>query len=124
MRLRALLFGAVLALGASCGDDDPTGRDAPTVEVAVTDESNANGGFGAFQPAEVRIRAGDRVRWTQAGSVPHTVTDGIRGAATGRFDEVVVDAGDTFEHTYDDAGTFPFHCRPHFGMDGVVVVEP
>ena len=27
-------------------------------------------------------------------------------------------------YTYDDAGTFPFHCRPHFGMDGVVVVEP
>ena len=73
---------AILALAAfvlaRC-DDGPTGRDAETVEVQATDRTNDEGGFGAFEPAEVRIRAGDTVRWVMEGVVPHTVTEGARG---------------------------------------------
>ncbi len=31
--------------------------------------------------------------------------------------------GDSFEMTFDTAGTFPYRCGPHPLMTGVVVVE-
>ncbi|MFC7230941.1 plastocyanin/azurin family copper-binding protein [Saliphagus sp. GCM10025308] len=35
------------------------------------------------------------------------------------------DEGETFEHTFDETGTFTYYCSPHvsMGMKGAVVVE-
>lgn len=124
MRSGALAAAAtVLVLAGGCGDDGPTGRDPQTVEVAVTDRTNQNGSFGAFEPAVVSVRVGDTMRWTQEGAVPHTVTEGQRGTAASAFDTLLVGTGQSFEFTFGEPGTFPYHCRPHFGMDGTVIVE-
>ena len=82
----------------------------------------------SFAPDTVTVTPGDTVTWTQSGSNPHSVT-----ADDGSFDSsencppVCMRNGDSFEHTFDEAGEFGYHCKIHGspgqGMSGTVVVE-
>jgi plastocyanin len=74
-----------------------------------------------FAPRIVRIPVGGAVEWTNDGRSPHTVT-----ADDGAFDSDVVDPGDSFAFSFDQAGAFAYHCSLHgapgVGMTGVVLV--
>jgi halocyanin-like protein len=92
---------------------DATGED----EVAVTVGAEGNGGTFAFDPAAFRVDSGTTVVWEWTG-------DG--GAEDGSFEsELQSDAGATFEHTFEESGTYEYACTPHksMGMKGAVVVE-
>ena len=133
MRWLALLL-ACMALGvvvAGCGDDDDDGGGGGGGGGAATEESSGGGGGGggggasvtmkgiAFNPAEVTIKAGDTVTWTNEDSVGHDVTgDDFKSGDAGGIGQ-----GDTFEHTFDTAGTFDYVCTVHPGMEGSVKVE-
>jgi amicyanin len=133
--LALLLACTALALvAAGCGgDDDDDGGDggAATTEQPAggggDDGGGAGGGGGAevsmegiaFQPAEVTVSAGDTVTWTNNDSVGHDVTaDSFSSGEPG-----AMASGDTFEHTFEEAGTFDYVCTVHPGMEGTVVVE-
>jgi len=91
----------------------------------------------AFTPAAVRVTAGTTVTFENTSSIGHTVTasgDGIPEAATyfasGEFDteQAAVDAypaggnleaGETYEHTFETTGTHDYYCIPH-EMNGMV----
>jgi plastocyanin len=137
MKWLALLL-ACLALGlvvAGCGDDDDDGgNDAQNTEQpaeegsggAETEEGGGGGGASEvsmdeikFDPAEVTIKAGDTVTWTNNDSVGHDVT----GDDFSSGDPGGLANGDTFEHTFDQAGTFDYVCTVHPGMEGSVTVE-
>jgi plastocyanin len=89
----------------------------------------------SFSPQQVTIHVGDTVRWTWV-SDSHTVTSGSPpGTADGKFcspnDQncsapVVSKTGFVYQHTFTQAGTFPYFCAIHFGsgMTGTVVVTP
>jgi plastocyanin len=136
-RWLALLLACVaLALvAAGCGDDDDDdggGGGAATTEQPAGggDEGGGGGGGGgggtevsmegiAFQPAEVTVGVGDTVTWTNNDSVGHDVTaDSFSSGEPG-----AMSSGDTFEHTFEEAGTFDYVCTVHPGMEGTVVVE-
>jgi plastocyanin len=98
------------------------------VEVAlVTDESSTvvevrlTSGL-QFDPSEVTIEPGMTVRWINASSMLHTITpDGHS-----EWSRVEMSTQDqTFEHTFETAGTFPYFCEPHqsAGMTGTITVE-
>jgi plastocyanin len=72
----------------------------------------------AFRDKEIRIPAATTVRWVNKDPVGHTATsdDGGWGSA-------LIGPGETWEHTFDAVGEFPYHCIPHPFMKGVVVVE-
>jgi plastocyanin len=132
MRWLALLL-ACMALGlvvAGCGDDDDDGGGGGGGGEATEQPSGDGGGGGgggadvtmegiAFNPAEVTIAAGDTVTWTNEDSAGHDVT----GDAFNSGDPGGIANGDTFEHTFDEAGTFDYVCTVHPGMEGTVVVE-
>jgi plastocyanin len=132
LRWLSLLL-ACMALGlvvAGCGDDDDDGGGGGGGGGAATEESSGGGGGGgggasvtmkgiAFNPAEVTIKAGDTVTWTNEDSVGHDVT----GDAFKSGDAGGIGQGDTFEHTFDKAGTFDYVCTVHPGMEGTVKVE-
>ena len=75
---------------------------------------------------ETDITAGDTVTWNiVAGS--HTVTECSAGFAVcppaGGFDSGILVDGDTFSHTYDVPGTYPYRCELHTSeMLGTIVV--
>ena len=72
----------------------------------------------AFQPGEVRVRAGDRVTWVNCDTDSHTST-----ADGGQWASPLLASGDGFTHIFPAAGEFPYHCEPHPFMTARVIVE-
>jgi halocyanin-like protein len=97
---------------------DETGSSEVTVEVGA----GGNGGGFAFSPAAIRVDSGTTVVWEWTGDGGnHNVS-----AEDGSFEsETVGEAGHTFEHTFEESGTYKYACTPHkaMGMKGAVVVE-
>jgi plastocyanin len=143
-RWLALLL-ACMALGlvaAGCGDDDDDGggggNGATTEQPAESGggggdddggggDSDDGGGGGAevsldgiaFNPSDVSVGVGDTVTWTNNESVEHDVTaDSFSSGDPGGMM-----SGDTFEHTFEEAGSFDYVCTVHPGMEGTVTVE-
>lgn len=69
-----------------------------------------------YSPREVRISPGDRVEWLGDFAMHPLVSD------DGLWQ--VVNSGTQFSHTFDQPGTYNYHCLLHdaFGMRGVVMV--
>ncbi len=85
---------------------------------AAADVAVTINGF-AFMPATMTVPVGTRVVWTnQQAQVPHTVTSDTAGI----FDSGILQTGMTFAFTFNQAGTFAYHCNVHPNMRGTVVV--
>jgi len=70
----------------------------------------------SFTPADIKVKVGDKVTWTNQDSVSHTVT------AAG-FDSGILNQGQSFSQTFNETGEFNYHCSPHQSMKGTVTVE-
>jgi plastocyanin len=82
----------------------------------------------AFQPNPVQVSIGATVTWINDDSQPHTVTSGVSGQLDGRFDSSpnfnpLLASGQTFEHTFTEAGEYPYFCQLHPNMVGTVQVN-
>jgi plastocyanin len=116
--MRALVLG--LAVGAlltpvSASATSPGAREAATRTVHVRDF--------LFRPGYTRIERGDTVSWRLSpGSSIHTVTS--RKGARVRFDSGDNLPGTTFSRPFPVAGRYPYHCKIHPEMRGVVQVGP
>lgn len=72
----------------------------------------------AFDPPTLQVAAGTTVTWTNNDSSPHTVT-----ADDGSFDSGNLDPGQSFTFTFDQGGTFAYHCSYHPNMQASIVVQ-
>ncbi len=73
----------------------------------------------AFQPGELRIRAGMTVRWVNGEQqIAHTST-----SDDGLWDSPLLAPGQNFSRAFPTAGRFPYHCEPHPNMTAAIVVE-
>jgi len=120
-----------------------------TVEVTVTEPAapppsdlseagvqvvhlRSDGDKNYFDPAFVRIKPGEKVRWVNESGVHATASysldnqkgRGIPEGAGGWNSGLLTDVGATFEVTFTQEGTYAYFCLPHesLGMVGVVVV--
>lgn len=73
----------------------------------------------AFKPAELKIKVGTTVTWTNKDSAPHTVTS-VTGT---ELDSPNLGTGRSYYHTFNDKGTFDYYCTIHPMMKGKVIVE-
>lgn len=71
----------------------------------------------AFFPKTLEVAVGTTVTWTNEEVIAHTVVD-----VDGAFGSDLLREGDSFTHTFEEAGTFEFFCDIHTGMRGEVVV--
>jgi plastocyanin len=69
-------------------------------------------------PDTLNVKSGTKVTFTNEDGFAHTVT-----AKDKAFDSGNLDQGDTFEHTFAEAGTFEYRCAIHNSMTGKVVVS-
>ena len=76
----------------------------------------------AFNPAQINITKSGTITWTNDDGTTHTVTSGVPGTPSGKFNQSV-DAGKTFSFTFTDAGTYEFFCNIHNSMRGTVTVK-
>lgn len=76
-----------------------------------------------FRPDPLTVPAGTTVTFTNLDDILHTVTAGERGAPSGQFDGDLQGIDSTFRFTFDEPGTYAYHCTIHPGMDATVVVR-
>lgn len=108
------LLASVIAVGcASTTSGGPIG--------AVSTGSISIKGF-AFNPAQLSVNKGASVTWTNDDGTTHTVTSGVPGTPSGKFDQRV-ESGKTFTFTFTDAGTYDFFCSIHNSMKATVLVK-
>ncbi len=82
----------------------------------------------AFQPNPVQVSVGATVTWTNDDSQPHTVTSGQNAQPDNKFNSSpnfnpLLNPGQTFSHTFTEAGQYPYYCALHPNMVGTVSVS-
>ena len=77
-----------------------------------------------FEPYALEVQRGQTVSWKNLDEQGHTVASGTpSGGEDGTFLSPVVGEGQTYEHTFEDAGTFDYFCTLHPWMLGTVTVR-
>ena len=71
----------------------------------------------AFDPGDLTVAKGTTVTWKNDDSATHRIKSG-----DGSFDSKDLKNGDSFEHTFDTAGTFDYICGIHPSMKGKITV--
>jgi glucose/arabinose dehydrogenase/plastocyanin len=100
-----------------------TGSDAATATgVSITSGSSSKT-TDAYQPNPVQVSVGNKITWTNDDGAVHTVTSGQNGQPDGRFDSSIMAPAATFEHTFTEAGEYPYFCLLHPNMVGTVNVS-
>src|SRR5918998_1385777 len=77
----------------------------------------------AYSPNPVQASTGATVTWTNDDSQPHTATSGENATPDQRFDSGIMAPAATFEHTFTEAGEYPYFCILHPNMVGTVSVS-
>jgi plastocyanin len=95
------------------GTDPPPGAscdgDAPNV-VRIRDF--------AFTGTQLTVAPGTTVTWVNCDAVAHTST-----ADAGGWDSGILVPGASFSRAFPAAGSFAYHCDPHPGMRGTIIVR-
>lgn len=101
--------------------------EAPTEPTVVTIPEGSGfpkNGQLYYDPENITVEAGTTVAWDNVDNVLHTVTSGtVENQGDGIFDSELLLAGEIFEHTFNDAGTFDYYCIVHPWMIGQIIVE-
>lgn len=85
---------------------------------SAVDTSSVTVSNYAFSPANITVKVGTKVTWTNQDAVSHTVT-----SDTGTMLKSDLFArGQSFSYTFTEAGSYSYHCSPHPYMKGNVVV--
>src|SRR5918999_5992251 len=77
----------------------------------------------AYSPNPVQVSVGSTVTWTNDDAQPHTATSGENATPDGRFDSGIMAPAATFDHTFTEAGEYPYFCLLHPNMVGTVSVS-
>jgi plastocyanin len=73
----------------------------------------------AFSPANITVKTGAKVTWTNDDSVAHTVVE--NDSQTGPKSGDIM-PGKSYSFTFTKAGTYHYHCTIHPNMIGTVTV--
>ena len=111
----------VLAACSSSSSEDST--DAGTGSTTTTTTSDDGDGISiqdfAFGPNPLGVSVGETVTWTNnEDGIGHTTTSGDDLWHSG-----TLSPGDTFEFTFEEAGTFAYFCSIHPSMTATITVE-
>ncbi|GLH79827.1 amicyanin [Bradyrhizobium sp. SSBR45G] len=70
-----------------------------------------------FTPADVTVKVGDTVTWTNHDDIPHTVV------SAGKYRSKTLDTDDSFSFTFAASGDYKYFCSLHPHMTGMIKVE-
>ena len=76
-----------------------------------------------YDPEVIDVPVGTTVAWDNTDNTVHTVTSGEAPEADGMFDSEMMTAGDMFEFTFTEEGSYDYYCTFHPWMVGTVNVE-
>jgi plastocyanin len=70
-----------------------------------------------FEPAQLTVKVGTTVAWTNRDDIPHTVV------CAGKFRSKTMDTDGTFSFTFTAPGEYKYFCSLHPHMTGTIKVE-
>jgi plastocyanin len=113
--MRIVLLLSTLVTLAACGGGGQCTTDTAkgTSDVFLV--------HNAFSPDCIKVTQGGTLTFLNEDAVTHTVTADAGQAET--FDSGNIDAGGSFQHQFNTAGTFGLHCSIHSMMTATVVVR-
>jgi plastocyanin len=109
---------------------EPVGVKADTLENPATEETIAEGDTQTeeaqltqevsiesftFVPQDVEVEKGTTVTWVNRDTVPHTVTGDSFSSGT-------LDLGQAYSYTFNEDGTYDYHCAFYPAVKGTVIV--
>ena len=123
----SVLLAGSIAIHASGAPEGPraTGSGAAIVEITNI----------RFEPAEITIKTGTTVTWTNLDPVDHDVTSGIsingrksRNMKQTKFPDNKFSSGlfgrnESFSNTFDAEGVYDYYCNVHPFMVARIIVE-
>jgi plastocyanin len=137
-RRTAALATLLFLMTAGCGGQAATtapgtttyggpGTTALTASIGVQDY--------LFAPSVDSVKVGTTVKWTNGGTLPHTVTSDasiwdsgqLVSPSSGGVDPYGgggMTVGGTYQRSFASPGTYTYHCANHPGMMGTIVVTP
>ena len=136
MRIRVGIASAIIA--AACGGSSPTSYGSGNPPPPPPPPPPSGGGSASvtiadfsYAPASLSVKVGTTVRWSNTGSTAHTVNpDGgtftsgnLAGSAPDPYGGTT--PGQTFQFTFNTAGTYAYHCAYHsalYNMKGTITV--
>ena len=93
-------------------------------ESSIVYEVHIPKGLDKFEPALLKIKVGDSVKWINEDDRGHPIA-GIPGRGTNDKElfSQPIPPGGSWSHTFKKAGEFPYFCYIHYVMMGAVIVE-
>jgi len=78
-----------------------------------------------YMPNTITVSAGETIVFDNIDANYHTVTSVKPGTIEydGKFDSGLLNAGESYELTIDEQGTYDYFCSLHIGMTGIVIVS-
>ena len=106
---------------------DPKPVHTPSAVISIAEGSFLQGCEAegiCYIPQDLTVRKGATVTWNNDDTELHTVTSGASSeTAALEFDSGIMEVGGSFEHTFESAGTYEYHCTIHPWAKAVVVVR-
>lgn len=73
----------------------------------------------AFNPSSLSINSGDTIVWKNMDSVSHTIISDSGNEISSNS----LSNGDIYSHTFNQKGTFDYHCSIHPSMKAKIIVS-
>lgn len=116
--LKGMQAGLVILLLASCSKSANSGYGNNTDTNTTSTSNKISIANMAFAAASTSVAKGTTITWTNTDDMTHTVTADDNSFSSGNLNK-----GDTYAHTFNDAGTIAYHCEIHPGMKGNVIIK-
>lgn len=112
---------ATVTASLSAGGITNTGSSTATVtQLALSSSVTASGTGQTFSPDTSKIAVNGTVNWSFPGPTAHNVTFSSPPAPVA---DITTRSSGSEERTFATAGTYPYRCTIHSGMDGAVIVR-
>ncbi len=119
-----ILLAAVAILPLGFAAWDAASYAAPGGGAATGETVQVSIKLFSFNPGVLEVPAGTTVVWTNGDAIEHSVTNGVPGSPGGAFDSGFFTEGQTWSLTFTEPGEYPYFCRRHESMKGMVKVVP
>jgi plastocyanin len=98
--------------------------DAMTDDAMMDDGPSVQSAIEAFKFENLTVSVGNVITWTNQDSAPHTVTHGTSPDVNSDpdFQSGNLTQGQSYFHTFTNAGTFAYFCEVHPSITGTVTV--
>ncbi len=123
LRAAIAVVAAAVAMAASWAAVSWTVASAASTQTVDIVNGASTRGSSAYDPSDITITVGDSVTWTNRDPDFNTSGNGHSATAQGAWDTGLLHQNDSKTLTFNDAGTYTYHCTVHPSMTGTLHVN-